>query len=523
MIKVLQQWLIKSYIFLLFLGLVIRLISIKTKGMEDVDVMINWGINISNLGWDEGYLANYFPTSHIIFNTIVEIANSLNLEVFSLFTTVRLLSDILFLLLLIYLNRNRLLTKANVLLIWLNPLLIVLTLSGYTDTFSITLLASILVALYLFQERKTLFFGLLSGFLVAFFMFLKPQSLLLTGYLFFFIFMFVLFNQKSPNLIKRIWILFLLTVPSLILFGVYSLLISSPTKVTCGENIGPRTIVSFENENLVNWNVCLEPEQIGLTYPTTGPNICIEKQFEAFSPLGKSGVCVKKYEYSLPSIVADFGETGVRRLINQILNDSATYMPSYSANMPNFWHVYVVNNLNFDGSEEVRSYKADEHFNKLVWLFNLIFTLFYSIILFWAFRKRINNYFKLISLVGFPITFIIPIFATLAHENHFALGLFFSYLLVNLDLFKRNFFRFFHVLIFLISSVLALNVSRLYLWPMWEKSNDPMLQNIGGALLKFVTHPNIYQISIITTFASLFLLIGLLISAIPRNQIPVAR
>ena len=110
MIKVLQQWLIKSYFFLLFLGLVIRLISIKTKGMEDVDVMINWGINISNLGWDEGYLANYFPTSHIIFNTIVEIANSLNLEVFSLFTTVRLLSDFLFLLLLIYLNRNRLLT-----------------------------------------------------------------------------------------------------------------------------------------------------------------------------------------------------------------------------------------------------------------------------------------------------------------------------------------------------------------------------------------------------------------------------
>jgi len=70
MIKVLQQWLIKSYFFLLFLGLVIRLISIKTKGMEDVDVMINWGINISNLGWDEGYQAIYFPTSHIIFNTI---------------------------------------------------------------------------------------------------------------------------------------------------------------------------------------------------------------------------------------------------------------------------------------------------------------------------------------------------------------------------------------------------------------------------------------------------------------------
>jgi hypothetical protein len=68
MIKVLQQWLIKSYFFLLFLGLVIRLISIKTKGMEDVDVMINWVINISNSGWDECYQAIYFPTSHISIN-----------------------------------------------------------------------------------------------------------------------------------------------------------------------------------------------------------------------------------------------------------------------------------------------------------------------------------------------------------------------------------------------------------------------------------------------------------------------
>jgi hypothetical protein len=523
MIMFLKQWLIKSYFYLLLLGLVIRLISIKTKGMQDVDVMINWGINISNLGWDEGYQAIYFPTSHIIFNTIVEIANSFSLEVFNLFTIVRLLSDILFLFLLLYLHRNGHLTQATVLFIWLNPLLIVLTLSGYTDTFSITLLASILVVLSLFQERKTLFFGLLSGFLIALFIFLKPQSLLLMGYLFFFIFLYVLLNLKSQDILKRVWILLLLTVPSLIIFGIYSLLISYPTKVKCVGGIGPRTIVSLENENLVKWDVCLYPEQMGLTYPITGPNICIEKQFEAFSPLGESGVCVKKYEYFLPSILADFGETGVRRLTNQILNGSAEHMPSYSANMPNFWHIYVVNNLNFDGNKEVWDYKADEQFNKLVWFFVLIFTLFYSIILFLTFRKKVDSYFKLISLVGFPVTFIIPIFATLAHENHFALGLFFSYLLVNLDLFKRNLFRFFHVLIFLISSVLALNVSRLYLWPMWDKSNDPFLQNIGGGLLELVTHPNIYQISLISTFASLVLLFSLLIGAFPRNQKPVAR
>jgi hypothetical protein len=66
----------KSVVYLSFLlmGVLIRLISLKTKGMEDVDVMINWGISILNLGWDKGYLAIYFPTSHLIFNFIVELS-----------------------------------------------------------------------------------------------------------------------------------------------------------------------------------------------------------------------------------------------------------------------------------------------------------------------------------------------------------------------------------------------------------------------------------------------------------------
>ena len=86
----------RIYIPLLGLGIVIRLISLLTKGMEDVDVMINWGLNISNLGWDKGYLAIYFPTSHLIFNAIVEISKTFDFEVFNLFTIIRLSSTRLF-------------------------------------------------------------------------------------------------------------------------------------------------------------------------------------------------------------------------------------------------------------------------------------------------------------------------------------------------------------------------------------------------------------------------------------------
>ena len=162
----------RVYTHLLVLGIVIRAISLLTKGMEDVDVMINWGLNISNLGWDKGYLAIYFPTSHLIFNAIVEISKAFDFEVFNLFTIIRLSSDILFLLLLVYLNKLRFLSKPIVLLIWLNPLLLVLTLSGYTDTFSITLLLASLVSLYVYQERNNKYFAIISGFIFAFFLLL---------------------------------------------------------------------------------------------------------------------------------------------------------------------------------------------------------------------------------------------------------------------------------------------------------------------------------------------------------------
>ena len=508
------------YYFFLIIGILVRFISLETKGMEDVDVMINWGISISTLGWDKGYLAIYFPTSHLIFNTIVELSTLFSIEVFTLFSIVRLLSDVVFVLLLIYLNNVGAMSRKIVLLIWLNPLLITLTLSGYTDTFSITLIAACLVSLYLFQMKKTSFFGWQSGFLLAFFIFLKPQTLLLTGFLFFFLILYTLFYSKSFKLIKRIYVLIPLFFPSVILFALYSALLSSPTKLSCGDDIGPRTISSLEYQDLTEWNICLSPDQVGMTYPKLGPGVCVENKYKAFAPLRDNGVCVKNYEFSSPVTVKDFGETGFNKLKNQIINGSSEHMPSYSANMPNIWHIYVVNSLDFDNSREVWFYKADESFNKLVWLTVLLFTFIYTIIIFWKNQKEINSFFKLFSLIGFPITFIIPIFATLAHENHFALGLFFTYLLLNLGLVNKVFSKLLHFLVILISGALALNVSRLYLWPMWEASSNSILQVLGSFLGEIITFPNIHQISLIVSVAALIFLVCIPLTQIPRRQSP---
>jgi hypothetical protein len=508
------------YYFFLIIGILVRFISLDTKGMEDVDVMINWGVSISSLGWDQGYLAIYFPTSHFIFNIIVELATLFNIEVFSLFSIVRLLSDVIFILLLIYLNNLGVVSRKIVLLIWLNPLLITLTLSGYTDTFSITLITACLVSLHLFQLKNTFFFGWQSGFLLAFFIFLKPQTLLLTSFLFFFLTLYILVYSKSFKLIKRIYILIPLFFPSVILFALYSVLLSSPTKLSCGDNIGPRTISSLEYQDLTEWNICLSPDQVGMSYPKSGPGVCVDNRFKAFAPLGDNGVCVKNYEFSSPMIVKDFGETGFNKLKNQIINGSAEHMPSYSANMPNIWHIYVLNFLDFDNSREVWFYKADEGFNKLVWLSVLLFTFIYTIIIFWKNQKELNSFFKLFSLIGFPITFIIPIFATLAHENHFALGLFFTYLILNLGLAKNFFSKLLHFLVIVISGALALNVSRLYLWPMWEESNNSILQAVGSFLGEVIIFPNIHQISLIVSVAALVFIVCIPLLQIPRTQSP---
>jgi hypothetical protein len=131
--------------------------------------------------------------------------------------------------------------------------------------------------------------------------------------------------------------------------------------------------------------------------------------------------------------------------------------------------------------------------------------------LLWIFRKKIKAPFDLITLIGFPVTFIIPVFSTLAHENHLALGVFFSYLLINLRLFNSRLIKLLHFLVIILSSLLALNISRLYLWPMWGESNSNLLGIIGNNSLDFFLYPNIYQIALlITTAATIILSIILL-------------
>ena len=151
----------------------------------------------------------------------------------------------------------------------------------------------------------------------------------------------------------------------------------------------------------------------------------------------------------------------------------------------------------------------------------MIFTFAYSLLLFWINRNKVNDYLAIISLIGFPITFIIPFFATLAHENHFALGLLFSYLLLNLNLFNSKFTKLFHILLLVISVSLTLNISRLYLWPMWVESQNPILHIFGTNLLRLISTPNIYQISLITSMAASIFIICLPLGAISSNQKPV--
>jgi hypothetical protein len=59
----------------------------------------------------------------------------------------------------------------------------------------------------------------------------------------------------------------------------------------------------------------------------------------------------------------------------------------------------------------------------------------------------------------------------------------------------------------IISSFLALNISRLYLWPMWGESNSKLLSVMGNNFLDFFLYPNIYQIALLTTIAATIILL----------------
>jgi hypothetical protein len=143
----------------------------------------------------------------------------------------------------------------------------------------------------------------------------------------------------------------------------------------------------------------------------------------------------------------------------------------------------------------------------------LWFCCFSTILLFSKlnYRFEFQNALNLIILFGLPITFFIPIFSTLAHENHFALGLVFTYLFLNVyRTSSPKLLRFLDYLIFISSSVQALHVARSYLWPMWanpEKSR--MLNSLGQNLQDFIQIPTANQIAAVTVICSVSILGGL--------------
>ena len=505
-------------LFVIVFGLALRTISLFTKGQADVDEMIFWGESISSNGWTGGYLGIYFPTSHLFFNAVVEFSSLFQLDSFFIFSIFRFLSEIVLLFCLIYLLKSNYLSKKYFMLLWLNPLLLVLILAGYTDTFSISLIFLFLtLCLKLFgsfRPQLNLLLIVITGFVLGFFAFLKPQTVLLTATILFFICLIIIFSKdKIPDTKSKIVIIFGLTLPVISLFIFYSILVGIPNKLSCGEDSGPRTISNLLQGDQAKWDICIRKEDLGIPYPVTGPGVCLENGFSAFAPFGESGQCVKNYRYSNPQLVQNTNGLRYTALIDQVINGSAEMMPVYSGNMPNIWHIYVVSFMDYDKSKNVWLYEASRSFNMKVLILVLLATFAYTILLFSKlnYRFEFQNALNLIILFGLPITFFIPIFSTLAHENHFALGLVFTYLFLNVyRTSSPKLLRFLDYLIFVSSSVQALHVARSYLWPMWanpEKSR--MLNSLGQNLQDFIQIPTANQIAAVTVICSVSILGGL--------------
>jgi len=495
---------IKFFYFLIFVGIFIRILTFFTKGMEDVDVMINWGYSIEQNGWNKGYKAIYFPTSHAIFLFIVKVSNLLNIDVFTFFTLLRFCVEILILLTLLCLLKYQVLNHFTVVFIWLNPLFLVLSLSGYTDNFSILLFLIILLTLNIYSQSKNKFYLFISSFTLSLFIFLKPQTLVLSLFILLFSVIFIILTKK----LKLTYIEILIVIIPLIMTSIFfSSLLSSEKKMDCSGNLGPITISSLNNPSLVEWNICIKKELVGIKYPKTGPGICLSKNYEAFAPIGSAGFCIKKYEYFNPKYVDDYFTTGFQILKNQILNGTAEHMPSYSANMPNVWHIYVINSANYDSSKEVWFYKATNSFNKMILYVNLIIILIFTAIILFINKNSINNWFHLLIFSGFFVTFNIPLFSTLAHENHLALGILFSIMLV--FILRNSNYKLNNSLILFLSTLLAINISNLYLLPLWDASQFVFLNWLYVIFNKFFSVLNIHIISYLVTATSLLILFSI--------------
>jgi hypothetical protein len=505
---------ITFFYLLIFLGILIRIISLFTKGMEDVDVMINWGYSIDQNGWNAGYKAIYFPTSHSIFYFIVKISQLLTIDVFLIFTYFRFIVEILILFTLLFLFKFQVINKFTLVFIWLNPLFIVLSLSGYTDNFSILFFLVIILIFSIFAQTKNKSYLFLGSYTLSLFIFLKPQTLILSVFMIFFTSVFIIFTKKLKITFLEILIIF---SPILIIIIFFSGLLSSEKKLDCAGQLGPITISSLNNPNSVEWNVCIKKELVGIKYPSTGPEICILQNYEAFAPIGSAGYCIKKYQYFNPKYVNDYFSTGFEILKNQVINGTAEHMPSYSANMPNMWHIYVINFLNYDTSKEVWFYKATNSFNKNVLYINLFIILFLTVIFLFINKKLIDNWLSILIFSGFFITFNIPLFSTLAHENHLALGILMSIFLIYI--LRKSNYIINNFLIFIFSTLLAINISNLYLLPLWSESNLVFLNSINTLFTTLFKFFDINIISYLVTALSLVFLCSIFITSLKVKKL----
>jgi hypothetical protein len=330
----------------------------------------------------------------------------------------------------------------------------------------------------------------------------------------FFTSVFIIFTKKLKITFLEILIIF---SPILIITIFFSGLLSSEKKLDCAGQLGPITISSLNNPNSVEWNVCIKRELVGVKYPSTGPEICILQNYEAFAPIGAAGYCIKRYQYFNPKYVNDYFSTGFEILKNQVINGTAEHMPSYSANMPNIWHIYVINFLNYDTSKEVWFYKATNSFNKNVLYINLFIILFLTVIFLFINKKLIDNWLSILIFSGFFITFNIPLFSTLAHENHLALGILMSIFLIYI--LRKSNYIINNFLIFIFSTLLAINISNLYLLPLWSESNLVFLNSINTLFTTLFKFFDINIISYLVTALSLVFLCSIFITSLKVKKL----
>jgi hypothetical protein len=504
------------YILVIF-GIIIRLIPLLTKGTSDVDEMISWIERIEVNGWSGGYSGIYFPASYILFYLVYQLAKFTSADVFMIFSFFRFGFELIFLAALLIASRYKFINKRLLLMLWLNPLFIILSFAGYTDIFSISMWFLFLFLLYMSERNKTNNLNTLiwMSAVFAIFAFLKPQTIYLALLAMFFLVLYYFINRKNFKLIVAILLGFLV---AFLLFGK---LLNPVTILSCGEKFGPTTISSFTTPPEVFWDKCLEKEQVLERYPKTGPQKCIDALNEAYAPIGEAGYCVKTFRYTDSFVKEVFIVPGLNKLTKQVIGTSDV-MPSYSANMPNVWALYVKNADFYDPSKAVWRYYASKDLNNSVILANIILIFIVTIYLFIANRKA--NLSTLLIFIGLPITIIVPNFATMAHENHFALGSLIAGLSIGI-LSKSNYLQSkltisLYLIWMTLNVLFAVNITQLYVADIWiSQSANQTLVSVG-LFIKESINPliDIYETSYVTSSLAVVFLILLAVAFYQKQQ-----